>query len=488
MKKLLLSAAMLISGLTYAQIPDNGVLTQNVTVTDLDGVEHDFYSILDQGKPIVLDLFAEWCGPCWDYHSSGSTHPNAGALKDLENQYGPSGTNELVVLGVDSHNGGTEAELEGGQGTNGWDWITGTPYPLAVDAAIGPVFNQSYYPTIVVICPDRTVTEIGQQSVANLYAAANQCGEASTATNDAAVYEYLGDEESCGDVDLDVVIRNLGSDNLTSATVRALIGGTEVASTNWTGNLSQYDVETVSVGTISITQDETVTIEITETDEDASNNTMPINLVYADEEYVGDVNVTINLDDYPEETSWEILDENGTVVGSGGPYNGQELETIQETVGIPTIGCHTFVIYDEYGDGLNGSTWGGSDGNFSITDGSGAIIAQGGGTNQFEEDKTLFNVTEVASVDALSAFTNTIAIYPNPTATLATLTFENNEAKETNVAVINAVGQEVKNIDLGTVSGLQTVEIDAAALEGGVYLVKITSGNVVATKRLSVAH
>lgn len=488
MKKLLLGATLLLSSLSFSQLPDNGVLTQNVIITDINGVEHNFYDILDQNKPIVLDLFAEWCGPCWNYHNYGTTHPNAGALKDLENQYGPTGSDELVVLGVDSHNGGTAQLLEDGQGTNGWDWITGTPYPLAVNSAIGGVFNQAYYPTIVVICPDRTVTEVGQQSAANLYGAATQCGEASTATNDARIYDYLGEVESCGDIDLDVVIQNFGSDNLTSATVRALIGGTEVASTTWTGNLTQYDVAEVNIGTVSITQNEALTIEITDTDEDMSNNSMNVNLIYADEEYVGDVTVTINLDDYPEETTWELLDESGVVIGSGGPYNGQELQTVQETVSVPAIGCHSFVIYDEYGDGLNGSAWGGTDGNYTVTDGDGTIIAQGGGNTQWDDEKTTFKVTETASLDELSVFTNTIAIYPNPTSTVATLSFDNSDAKETKVTLINTVGQEVMNLDLGTVSGHQNIQIDAGALEAGIYLVKITSGNIVATKRLSVAH
>lgn len=488
MKKLLLGTALLFSGLTYSQVPDNGILTQNVIVTDINGVEHNFYDILDQNKAIVLDLFAEWCGPCWNYHNPNSTHPNAGALKDLETQYGSSGSGELVVLGVDSHQGGTEAELEGGQGTNGWDWVTGTPYPLAVQT-IGGVFNQTYYPTIVVICPDRTVTEIGQQSVANLYAAATQCGDASTATNDSRVLDYLGDVESCGDVSLDIVIQNLGSDNLTSATIRAMVGGAEVATTNWTGNLVQYDVADVNIGSITLTQDETVTIEITDTDEDINNNTMPVNLTFVNDPYLGDVTVSILLDDYPDETTWELLDDNGAVLGSGGPYAAsQGNTTVQEVVSIPATGCHSFVIYDDYGDGLNAAQWGGTDGNYTITDGGGTTIAQGGGTANWEDDKTTFNVTETASLTDLNAFKNTIAIYPNPTSNIATLSFDNNETKETSVSVINSVGQEVVNFNLGAVSGLQNVEIDASSLEAGVYLVKISSGNDVTTKRLSVTH
>ena len=37
-------------------------------------------------------------------------------------------------------------------------------YPLANDDSIGDLYQLGYYPTIYLICPDRTVTEIGQTS------------------------------------------------------------------------------------------------------------------------------------------------------------------------------------------------------------------------------------------------------------------------------------------------------------------------------------
>lgn len=86
-----------------------------------------------------------------------------------------------------------------------------------------------------------------------------------------------------------------------------------------------------------------------------------------------ELTLTIVLDDYPEETTWEVKDGN-TVLASGGPYSNAG-SSVTEDICVPD-GCYDFVIYDSYGDGIC-CAWG--NGSYELTeDSNGASLASGG--------------------------------------------------------------------------------------------------------------
>ena len=76
--------------------------------------------------------------------------------------------------------------------------------------------------------------------------------------------------------------------------------------------------------------------------------------------------IVINVDQYPEETTWDIKDTLGNTIISGGPYNNVPDYQPQVIVNCLPVGELTFTIYDLYGDGLAGSLWGGQDGSYYI--------------------------------------------------------------------------------------------------------------------------
>ena len=85
--------------------------------------------------------------------------------------------------------------------------------------------------------------------------------------------------------------------------------------------------------------------------------------------------VSLKLDDYSTETSWKILDEEGSVMYEYGPY-AKELsgQIVKDTLCL-IDGCYTFEIADAYGDGICCEY---GNGYYRLQDSEGNILQEGG--------------------------------------------------------------------------------------------------------------
>ncbi len=87
-----------------------------------------------------------------------------------------------------------------------------------------------------------------------------------------------------------------------------------------------------------------------------------------------EVIISITLDNYPEETSWTVQNENGNVIASGGTYGSQpDGSTVTETLCLAD-GCYDFTINDSFGDGICCSYGNGS---YAVV-AAGTTVASGG--------------------------------------------------------------------------------------------------------------
>ena len=156
-----------------AQLPD-GSIAPDWTLVDLDGNTHHLQDYLDQGKTVYIDMFATWCGPCWNYHQ---TH----ALENLYQQYGPGGTDQVMVFGIESDlTTPTNCIYNVNCPSSKGDWTDGVSYPIIdCTSTNGPDFPNlyalSYYPTIYGICPNGQIWEIGQRQLNGLVNFLNDC-------------------------------------------------------------------------------------------------------------------------------------------------------------------------------------------------------------------------------------------------------------------------------------------------------------------------
>ena len=86
-----------------------------------------------------------------------------------------------------------------------------------------------------------------------------------------------------------------------------------------------------------------------------------------------DVTMTLNFDNYPSETSWQITG-GGQTVASGGTYGSQpQMSTLEITECLPE-GCYTVTVFDSYGDGLCCNY---GQGSYVVTDQYGNELASG---------------------------------------------------------------------------------------------------------------
>lgn len=186
-------------------------------------------------------------------------------------------------------------------------------------------------------------------------------------------------------------------------------------------------------------------------------------------------NLSITLDNYPEETSWEIK-SGSTVIASGGTYGSQpDGSTVTEEI-VLNDGCYDFVIKDAYGDGICCSYGSGS---YSLT-ANGTVLASGGSfgssetTNFCVGSGTRGRTVSIVSEGKAPAGFN---LFPNPATNQLTIFTGKMESPE--FMIMSSTGAIYKQ---GVLTETQTV-INVSDLESGFYFVRVTDGqNVIVNK------
>ncbi|MFL2563898.1 MAG: T9SS type A sorting domain-containing protein [Flavobacteriales bacterium] len=473
---------------TFAQLP-NGSIAPNFTINDIDGVQHELYDILDQGKPVLLDLFAVWCGPCWSFAETG-------VFDDFNEVYG----NSVFVVAVEADPTTPESDLFGGSGSIG-DWTEVIHYTLANDDLIGDssLYNVGYYPTIYLICPDRSVSEIGQSSSQGSWNVQNLADEVFNYTCDpiqgvnVGIQSYNSELNYCGKGKIEPVltISNTGVESVTSCTIETLVDGEVISSYDWTGVLPTQGFEQLVLDEIPGESEQVTFNIIASGDVSSSDDSLSVTFIPSVESHAF-LYIDVNTDYYPGETSWKIVDADGQEVMSGDYEEGNDNSsggggvdagmTYNYSASLES-GCYTFMAIDESGDGQSSSTSGVSQGSIKVTDAAGFELLDISGDWGGYQYVT-FEVTY--GLELKDLVQESVTVYPNPTSANANVAITLTKSEEVKLELINALGQTVFLSSSKMSAGQNTFELPLESLEGGFYVLNTIIGDGVLTKKLSI--
>jgi len=178
----------------------------------------------------------------------------------------------------------------------------------------------------------------------------------------------------------ELLLKNNGSSTLTSAIITYNWGGSPQVY-NWSGSLPSGQTVTVALPNQTATSGNhlftaTVSMPNGQTDQNTSNDNATSNFSISN---TGEeVTLYLDTDCWGSDITWEIKDLNNNVVANGGPYADVVGGTTNTYSLCLSNECYTFSIYDEYGDGMNGTMYQGcsTDGSYEMKDGSGNTLFQ----------------------------------------------------------------------------------------------------------------
>ena len=299
-----------------------------------------------------------------------------------------------------------------------------------------------------------------------------------------------------------VKIFNEGQE-ITSLKFATSINGATAYESTWTGSIASYETEEITItGVPNFTPSiyyNNVKVDIIEVN--GGNGTVgsdysSTSTISSAKTVTGsDLTVEIYTDNYPGETSWEILNSNNQVVASGGNYTPTTQEVLSpdacktktHDIVLTESDCYSFKMKDSYGDGMAyGSNPAGGFG-FKIKKGNQTLYSLISTPFEYTLIDGILNFTYDNSYVGLSNLENklSMSVYPNPAKEQVSISF-NADNKDYTINLVDITGRTLITKSYSSLNGSQVIDLPLNDISAGNYMITIASENGIVNKQISV--
>jgi hypothetical protein len=343
------------------------------------------------------------------------------------------------------------------------NWQDGEYSIVAVSWELENVYNIDQL-GVVGFVQNNTTKTIHQSGVSS-----NEPFEALSATDAAAVgISNVTTKHCAGYLVPQLAVASYGTNDITSLEIRYNVNDGPEQALNWNGNVGYLKIRQIELPQINfeVLDENVLTIYLASVngggDDYRINDTIRKSFERAP--VVEDnVILMIKLDSNPEETTWEITNDEGLEIFSGGPYSNPNT-LINLTLEFEVSDCYRFTIYDAAGNGLQ------SPGFFTLFKGNPPIISG----SAFGSMASVQFSGEVNVGIAHQPLPDDVAIYPNPAMDAMQISLSTSQPADVDFLLMNQTGQVVHTImPFRVEAGLHQTGIDLTRVPAGIYFLQM---------------